>query len=114
MSLESLGQLVGQRDMRERRLLTHELAAVCVPEVGITNRRKVLGVRFWDGGGCGRVLRFHEGFQVTETVQQVGPLPVLHVLHLSFQVRFYHMNQGTLPWGYEAGWDQTGMGRTCR
>ena len=41
VSLESLGQLVGQRDMRERRLLTHELSAVCVPAVGIKNRRKV-------------------------------------------------------------------------
>ena len=36
-SLESFGQLVGQRDMRERRLLTHKLAVVCVPELGITN-----------------------------------------------------------------------------
>jgi hypothetical protein len=36
-SLESFGQLVGQRDMRERRLLTHELAAVGVSELGITN-----------------------------------------------------------------------------
>ena len=36
-SLESFGQLVGQRDMRERRLLTHELAVVGVPDLGITS-----------------------------------------------------------------------------
>ena len=71
MGLESLGKIVGQRDMRERRLLTHELAAVGVPEVGITNRRKVIWFRFWDGGCSGRVLRFHEGFQITEMVQNV-------------------------------------------
>ena len=33
--IERLGNLVGQRDMRERRLLTHELAAVGVPEGAI-------------------------------------------------------------------------------
>ena len=36
-SLECFGQLGGQRDMRERRLLTHELAAAGVPEEGIKN-----------------------------------------------------------------------------
>ena len=36
-SLESFGQFICQRDMRERRLLTHELAVVCVPERSITN-----------------------------------------------------------------------------
>ena len=113
MSLESLGQLVGQRDMRERRLLTHELAAVCVPEVGITNRRKVLGFRFWDGGVSGRVLRFHEGFKFTESVHKVRPLSVLHVRHLSLEIGLDDMNQGALPWGYETGWDQTGMAGTC-
>jgi hypothetical protein len=55
-SLECFGQLVDQRDMREHRLLTHELAVVGVPERGI----KCEGGMQWGG--------FWPGTQFSETV----------------------------------------------
>ena len=57
---ERLCNLVGQRDMRERRLLTHELAAVGVPEEAI--RKQSCGVGM--GGETVQSLSLHKRFQL--------------------------------------------------